>query len=153
MIDIRAATNNFFDKKVVIDAVDRATLRVLSKFGSFVRRRAKSSIRKRKKASQPGQPPSSHVGLLKDLIFFSWDSSARKVVIGPVLKTNPTGAPETLEYGGDAEIAEGQFRTRGGKVRFERVKKRVSIKQRPFMQPALKAELPGLPAMWADSVR
>lgn len=153
MITIQAAKNNFFDRKVVIDAVDRATLRVLSKFGAFVRRRAKSSIRKRKKASKPGQPPSSHVGLLKDLIFFAWDSSAKQVVIGPTLINRPTGAPETLEYGGDAELPTSQFRTRGGKVRFERTTKRIHIQPRPYMNPALQAELPGLPAMWANSVR
>lgn len=63
MIHLEAAKGNFFDRKAVLAAVDKATLRVLSKFGAFVRRRAKSSIRKRKKASPPGQPPSSHSGL------------------------------------------------------------------------------------------
>jgi len=52
-------TNMFFDSKKVVSATDRATRRVLSRFGAFVRRTAKQSIRKRKKVSQPGSPPSS----------------------------------------------------------------------------------------------
>ena len=42
-------TQLFFDSKKVRRSVDRATRRVLSRFGSFVRRTARSSIRKRKK--------------------------------------------------------------------------------------------------------
>ena len=34
----------FFDRQAVISKVDAATRRVLSKFGAFVRRSAKSSI-------------------------------------------------------------------------------------------------------------
>ena len=59
----------FFDRQAVISKVDAATRRVLSKFGAFVRRSAKSSIRKLKKPAPPGHPPSSHTGLLKKFIF------------------------------------------------------------------------------------
>ena len=147
MISIKAAKNNFFDRAAVINAVDRATLRVLSKFGAFVRTRARSSIRKRKRASAPGQPPSSHVGLLKSLIFFSYDQGRKSVVIGPTLSSRPSGAPETLEYGGDADV---ESFDRARKVR---IKHRTKIAARPFMGPAFEAEKPGLPAMWANSVR
>lgn len=143
MITIKMAKSAFFDRIAVTDAVDRATLGVLSKFGSFVRRRARSLIRKRKKTSDPGKPPSSHVGLLRDLIFFSYDASAKSVVIGPTLSNKPTGAPKTLEYGGPATIVD---RRKG-------TSHQVLIQPRPFMNPALQAELPGLPAMWANSVR
>jgi len=63
----------FFDSPKVVRAVDRTTRRVLSKFGAFVRRTARSSIRKRKRISEPGSPPSSHSGLLKKFIFFGYD--------------------------------------------------------------------------------
>jgi len=64
-------TTMFFDSKKVVSATDRATRRVLSRFGAFVRRTAKQSIRKRKKVSQAGNPPSSHTGLLKKFIYLA----------------------------------------------------------------------------------
>jgi len=47
----------FFDTKAVMRATDKATRRVLSKFGAFVRRSARSSIRKRKRTSAPASRP------------------------------------------------------------------------------------------------
>lgn len=93
----------FFDRQVVLTAVDRARKRVLSKFGSFVRRTARQSIRKRKRASLPGQPPSGHgKQLLKTFIYFGYDPGNDSVVIGPEkLGGSSMGeAPEVLEYGG-----------------------------------------------------
>lgn len=150
---LKAAKEGFFDRKKILDAVDKATVQVLSKFGAFVMTRAKSSIRKRKKASAPGSPPSSHVGTLKRLIFFGFDLSTRSEVIGPILSDRPTGAPETLEYGGSADLVEMLWKTRKGKHVREKTEKTVDVKARPFMHPALAKELPGLPAMWANSVR
>ena len=136
----------FFDRKAVRSAVDRTTRRVLSRFGAFVRRGAKSSIRKRRRASAPGQPPSSHTGLLKKFIFFGYDRSARSVVIGPQrLNQKVSDAPHTLEYGGISTVVEG--------LRGKRKKRHVRIKARPFMGPAFEQEKPKLAAMWQDSVR
>ena len=39
----------FFDRQIVIDAVGRAGAKNLSKAGSFIRRSARSSLRRRKK--------------------------------------------------------------------------------------------------------
>ncbi|HOQ87862.1 MAG TPA: hypothetical protein PLQ89_19315 [Phycisphaerae bacterium] len=133
----------FFDRQAVISKVDAATRRVLSKFGAFVRRSAKSSIRKRKKAAPPGQPPSSHTGLLKKFIFFGYDAARQSVVIGPT-RLNQKGrgeAPPLLEYGGKTTLK------RGGK------KRRVTYQARPYMGPAFEKEKPQLPAMWRGSVR
>lgn len=132
----------FFDRQAVISKVDAATRRVLSKFGAFVRRSAKSSIRKRKKAAPPGQPPSSHTGLLKKFIFFGYDADRRSVVIGPT-RLNQKGrgeAPPLLEYGGKATLV------RRGK------KKYVTYQARPYMGPAFEKEKPQLPAMWRGSI-
>ena len=132
----------FFDRQAVISKVDAATRRVLSKFGAFVRRSAKSSIRKRKKAAPPGQPPSSHTGLLKKFIFFGYDAARQSVVIGPT-RLNQKGrgeAPPLLEYGGKATLV------RRGK------KKRVTYQARPYMGPAFEKEKPQLPAMWRGSI-
>jgi len=136
----------FFDSKAVTGAVDRATRRVFSRFGAFVRRGARSSIRKRKRISAPGEPPSSHTGLLRRFIFFGYDRQRRSVVIGPQRLNQKIGdAPQALEHGGTSTIVEG--------LRGHRRKRRVRMKARPYMGPAFEKEQPKLPAMWAGSVR
>jgi len=136
-------TKLFFDKKAVRDKVDAGTRRVLSKFGAFVRRTARSSIRKRKKTSQPGSPPSSHIGLLKKFIFFGYDPRKDSVVIGPVRLTQKGRgeAPSLLEYGGTT------------KVEHRGKRKRAKVRPRPFMGPAFEKEQPKLPVMWRDSIK
>jgi len=136
----------FFNSKTVRSKTDKATRRVLSKFGAFVRQTAKRSIRKRKKASQPGKPPSSHIGLLKKFIFFGFDTVRRSVVIGPMrLSQKGRGeAPSVLEYGGPVTM---RPRRREGK------RKRAHIRPRPFMGPAMDKEKDQLPALWRDSVK
>ena len=132
----------FFDTAKVAKAVSNSTRKVLSKFGAFVRTTARHSIRKRKAVSQPGQPPSSHVGLLKKLIYFGYDPTRRSVVIGPTPLHGTAEAPPLLEYGGRA-------RRRGCKGR----NVMASYRARPFMGPAFEREKPKLPAMWAGSVK
>ena len=135
----------FFDRTAVTDNVDRATRRMLSRFGVFVRTTARYRIRKRKKISQPGSPPSSHTGLLKQFIYFGYDPAQRSVVIGPVkLNAKHGDVPHILEYGGSTTIVRGR-RTRRSR--------RATYRARPFMQPALEANEPKLPAMWRDSVK
>jgi len=136
----------FFDSKKVRSKTDKATRRVLSKFGAFVRQTAKRSIRKRKKTSEPGKPPSSHTGLLKKFIWFGFDVVCRSVVIGPVRLTQKGRgeAPSVLEYGGTVTM---RPRRREGK------KKRARIRPRPFMGPAMEKEKKQLPALWRDSVK
>ncbi len=141
--DFKSATRMFFDRKAVMKYADARTRRVFSRFGAFVRRSAKSSIRKRKRPAPPNQPPSSHTGLLKKFIFFGFDPAKRSVVIGPVrLSQRGRGeAPSILEHGGLAVL-----RRRGGR-------KRIRYEPRPFMTPAMQKELPKLPAIWAASVK
>ena len=136
-------TKLLFDQDAVRRKVDSGTRRVLSKFGAFVRRTARSSIRKRKKPSPPGSPPSSHIGLLKKFIFFGYEPAKRSVVIGPVrLSQKGRGeAPHLLEYGGST------------KVEHRGKRKRAKVRPRPFMGPAFENEEPKLPAMWKGSVR
>ena len=138
---INQAKGLFFDRTAVTNAVDRAERRVLSRFGAFVRRGARSSIRRRKSVSQPGSPPSSHTGLLKRNIFFVYERQRSNVVIGPILLNKGTDAPAILEH--------------GGSVTRRRRKKRVRMtyRPRPFMGPAFEREKPKLPQMWRDSVK
>ena len=138
----------FFDRKAVLGRVDKATRRVLSRFGAFVRTGARSSIRRRKKVSEPGKPPSSHSGDLKRRIYFGYDRVRESVVIGPARLNQKIGnAPQALERGGVSIVAEGPRR------QSRRRKRRVMIRARPFMGPAFEREKPKLPAMWANSVK
>jgi hypothetical protein len=146
-IKFEGAKANFFDRAKVQGAVDRATVRNLSKFGAFVMTRARQSIRDRRKISEPGQPPSRHVKGTLDLkrsILFAYEPANKSVVIGPALlngrPTSPT-VPELLEHGGDTTI------TRRKK------KLRAHYRPRPFMVPAFETEKRRLPAIWKDSVR
>ncbi len=162
MFTVKMAKAGFFDRAAVINAVDRATLKVFKEFGRLVRKGAQKSLVYSDKVSSPGSPPHAHksntitriskstgkkrirsVSFLREFIFFVFDKSSRSVVIGPTRLAN-TMSPESLpalEYGGTSTILD------HGKSR------RVNVAARPFMGPAFEAEKPGLPAMWANSVR
>lgn len=144
MIDMRIKAM-FFDRPKVHRAVDRAKRRNLSKAGAFVRQRARTSIRKRKRSSRPGQPPSSHTGLLRRFILFGYDRQSESVVVGPVgFRRSKT--PRALEFGGRTTV-ETRRRGRGRK------KRTVRIAARPYMRPALEKERSQLPAVWRNSIR
>lgn len=112
--------NLFFDRAMVVREVGKMNAKALGKAGAFVRRRARSSLRRRKAVSSPGSPPSVHssdsVATLKNILF-AYDRANQSVIIGPV-KLNlhsivrsgigpaaqnilASGAvPGTLEHGG-----------------------------------------------------
>lgn len=146
MIGLKEAKAAFFDAKKVIAATTKAQRRVLSRFGAFVRRTAKSSIRKRKRAAEEGKPPSSHTGILKKFLFFAYSPASQSVVIGPVRLGGKIGdAPRALEHGGRSKA---RRRERG-----RRVVRAIQLKPHPFMGPAFEKEQPKLPALWRDSIR
>ncbi len=140
-VTFSAAKQGFFDREKVQRSVDASTRKALSKFGAFVRQRAKTSIRNRKGTSPAGQPPNSHTGLLRKFILFAFDASRKSVVIGPTLTQEGSLAPRLLEHGGETtlEIA--------GKAR------RARYRPRPFMGPAFEDEKKQLPSLWRNSVR
>lgn len=138
--DFQVVYSGFFDAKPVTDAVDAGTRRSLSKMGAFVRTRARSSIRRRKKSSPPGRPPSSHSGELR-LIFFAFDRETRSVVVGPVSTRGKAVAPGLLERGGDTTRP-----TRSGS-------ERLHYRGNPFMKPAADAERPNFAAQLRNLVR
>lgn len=163
----------FFDTALVRRAVDRARIKNLTKAGGFVRKTAQRSIRKRKGTSAPGSPPYSHTGTLRRLIFFGYDVTTDSVVVGPI-PTNQvffrkdrkpvTGTvPSVLEYGGtitrlevqrsDGEWRRADLRSRRRLADKRTRYKRVRIKPRPFMRPALEKIRTKLPELWANSVR
>lgn len=140
-MQLKAAKSLFFDRARVINAVDRTTRRNLSRFGAFVRKRARSSIRTRKRISEPGQPPTNRTGLLKRNIFFVYEPTRRSVVIGPVLLNTSSGAPELLEHGGNVIRRVGQRSVR------------MTYRARPYMGPAFEEEQNQLEKLWRNSVR
>jgi hypothetical protein len=131
----------FFDRRAVIRAMGARKRAALSRIGSFVRTRAKSLIRSRKGVAKPGQPPSSHVGTLKGLIFFGYDFATQSAVVGPV-RFGTGDAPNLLEFGGVV-----LRKDRNGRRRVER------YHGNPFMGPSLRMEISYIPQHWQNSVK
>lgn len=166
---LKSVREDFFDRPRIINALDEVTHKRLSQFGAFVMKRARGSMRDTKRqASLPGQPPRSHVGLLKRggaAVTFSYDTNLHKVTIGPTLINRPTGAPEKLEYGGTISVeghtifvkrragrdAKGRFVSRG--VDKQELHGTRRIAPRPYMAPAFAAELDKHMDKWKDSIR
>lgn len=128
----------FFDQDVVLKAMDRATAKALSKFGAFVRTRARTSIRYAVKPSKPEKPAHGHqstarfktskktgvgkvqsVSPLREFLYFFFDKEVKTVAIGPA-KTNQRNAfgdkpiPQILEEGGVIQVHEHLHRFRDG---------------------------------------
>jgi len=160
----------FFDRAAVKNRMTKANCKALSKAGAFIRRRARSSLRRRKKPSPPGQPPSVHtndrVATLKNILF-AYDPHSESLVVGPVklnqkalLGPQLAGAtvPQIHEFGARVKIREvkvgrgwrtGKRRVRPGQP----VRVRAAVyAERPFMGPALEAEKDHIPDAWSGGV-
>lgn len=164
----------FFDRRAVESAAERGTLRALARFGAIVRRKAQTSMRYRKGASLPGQPPSAHKSkrlaalkklgrtsnngaLLRELLFFAYDPRSKSVVVGPV-GFNRSPVPNLHEFGG-SEAGRGRLmavdrkkrKAKGDPVagRLVRLKGTVRYPRRPFMNPALNQSM----SQFAESFR
>lgn len=138
----------FFDRKEITQKLDPETRKALSKFGAFVRRTSKSSLKYGDKPSPVGKPPTVHRSQgftrkkkvkgqvvqqpsspMRELIFFSYDPTTRSVVVGPTLGGSKSSAPEMQEHGGTNVIA------------VDGVRKIAHYRPRPFMRPAFDKEL------------
>ena len=160
----------FFDRQAVAGRMSKANRRALSKAGAFIRRRARSSLRRRKKPSAPGQPPSVHtsdrVATLKNILF-AYEPEHESLVVGPV-KLNQTTflgpilgsttVPQVHEFGTAIKVREvkvgKQWRTGAKRVK---PKQPVRVRSaqypaRPFMGPALEAEQDRIPDAWSGSL-
>ncbi len=132
--------------------------------------------------SAPGSAPYEHQkGLGIRTHLFGYDAAKHTVVIGPARLggTFDPNAPKNLEAGGSAVIKVRKKRP-GGKYKprlrngvrrspaeLKRIKeyyinkrdpdqvkkKRITIKPRPFMGPALAASKPKITALWRDTVK
>jgi hypothetical protein len=94
--------------------------------GAYIRTRARGLIRDRKVPSDPGSPPHSHKGWLKNGIYFAANMRERSTIIGPELEIERKGemVPRTLEYGGHIRVKNYRRRVRvlggSGEVRIKK---------------------------------
>lgn len=162
----------FFDRKVVHDAIGREKRKAISRSLAFVRTRARSLLRRRKKPSLPGKPPSIHsqqYGL--KTILFAYDPRIQGGIVGPV-KLNQVNmtwrgsqpVPSIMEMGGQVKIHEtksfsdGKWYRRDLRRRLRPNQKRrirsANYAPRPFMTPALEieAEKGNILSPWANVV-
>lgn len=138
MIDIKF--NMFFDRAGVVQHVRDGTKSVLSKAGAFARRTMKGLIRSGKNPAKPGNPPKSHTGLFKELIFFGYEAASQSVVIGPAFRSrqNPP-VPQLLNDGGEA------INWRTGKP--------ATYQAFPFVEPTLAIEAPKFPELFTNAIK
>lgn len=108
------------------------TFKSLGHAGATIRLIAKRSIRKRKKESPEGTPPSTQTKRLPHAIVFAVEKQHLRVLIGPAKSMVGIAGAE---------------QEHGGKWRRERFDKR------PFMAPALEKARSRLPRHWSGSVQ
>lgn len=121
-----------WDASKLYKAVDGAEKRYLFKAGGTLRTIARRSIKRRKKKSRPGQPPSSQTGVLKNSIMFAVDLIEMDATIGPTFIAMHEIA-ELHEFGG--------------------IRNGIEYPARPYMAPALEEIIPQLPVLWANSIK
>lgn len=178
-LSVKDMKATFFDRAAITDKVEKAILRGHAQAGAYVRTVARRSMRKRKKASPPGQPPSVHKGGLKDLLFFGYDAARKTTVVGPVkfsaVRTKTQLAtslpvPGQQEHGGTSTMLKKVFNRSGRKAterqkesflrkikdgslvpqrRFTLVKAQAKYPPRPYMGPALETSKSKLPELFA----
>ena len=80
------AFQNFFDRKKVVDAMDRKTAAAMKHIGGFTRRTAINSVKRstsRTLHSPPGKPVRTQTGVYKKTIFFEYDDRKQVMICGP----------------------------------------------------------------------
>jgi phage gpG-like protein len=130
MIDVKVTTRKSFDK--VKAKAQQGNFKSLGHAAASIRLIARRSIKRRKSAAMPGNPPNTRRGQLKRSIMYSLDKKRGVALIGPDF--------DVVETAGKAH----EF---GGNFRRERYPKR------PFMGPALEKVKDRIPSMWAGSIR
>lgn len=174
MVTIKEFKLTFFDRPAVLNATDKASRKVLSKFGAFVRTRARRSIRKAKQ-TPVGEMTEEQVKEYRKQVSIA-KYYGRKKPKRPLQASKPGQPPRSvigllrqfILFGFDAaknSVVVGPARLNGsaGPVALQALEyggefvnpkgKRITIKARPFMTPAFNAELPKLDSMWINSIK
>jgi len=108
------------------------SIKALGHAAAAIRLTARRSIKRSPTYSDPGVPPHTRRGLLREAILYAVEKDAQVAVIGP--------AYDFVGVSGSAHEFGGRFRGD-------------DYPARPFMGPALEAIRPRLPGFWAASVR
>ena len=123
------------------------------------------TMTRKKTNRKTGMTKVQTVSPLRDFILFAYDAEAQTAIIGPALLNGKTASagntiPEALEHSGTMDLLEalrhGQwsqvFDAEAAKRKGRAVRKRTArVRARPFMNPALEAELPKLPEMYENA--
>lgn len=179
-LDINTKTRVFMDTKAFKKAVGNGKAEGMRRAGMLVRRTARQSMRYRKKASEPDNPPSAHRGknfprgpLLKKFLFSEFDLTTKSVVIGPtLLPGSNSDVPELLEKGLVTRIhllppkkvgrqatplqaAAFKRKIKDGSLKRIRktVEKTIKIAARPYMAPALAKDAPTFPSLFRSTIK
>lgn len=92
-----------FDKKITSIIANKAH-DILLHQGAILRKAERQQIRNRKSPSKPGKSPTNQKGILKENIFYAYDSTTDSVVVGPQ-RLNGSGIPRKLEKGGTVRVS------------------------------------------------
>lgn len=154
----------FFDREEVIKRIGRVNAKRLLRAGAFIGKRARTSIKRRKRSSPAGSPPFAHsthpTRTLKNIQWWNIYASGEAVTVGPVKLPNSKSswldlrgntAPALHEFGSDVLVTEERYRGSpfwfrrdnkfGASARKEYRTRRAHYAKRPFMGPALDAEV------------
>jgi hypothetical protein len=176
-----AVKNAFFDKPKIEAKLKKAKRQQLSRAGAFVRKKARQSLLRRKSISSPGSPPHTHSkGLSLKTILFYYDARRDSVIVGPVKLNSKISAvrpditlPALMEFGGSATISEFRYvvesdgwssewrkidlrrkpRSHSRRLKIETRNRKANYPSRPFMHPALLAEAPKFPDLFAHCIK
>ncbi len=121
----------------VLQAAEAAGEKAFRRAGAYLRKVARSSIKKRSGASTPGTPPNDHRGFRRTFAFYS---DRFGVIVGPIAKRLRWLAA-LHEFGGTAKV-----KNRKNELVTAR------YPARPTMGPALEKSRAGILKMWKNIV-
>jgi len=146
MLAIQLGIRQTLQPSAINKAYLAAERRVLTAAAARGRVIARNAMRRRKRAARPGEAPSVRGGQLKRFLVYAFEPAQHVALFGPrYLSGSRQSTPEVLEHGKTVPRRVG----RGRKRRWQNVR----YEPRPAMVPALEKIMPGLPAMWKDSIR
>jgi len=148
---------SFFDRPGVKAALDPMEHRFLNRFGFLVAERAKMLMVDAPKGvySPPGFAPFAHVGLLRKMLYWAFDTESWSLIVGPSLLRGGNSpyvnftVPEVLEYGGNP-VRRGPG---GGTVSARGVIRIYHYEARPYVRPAYQSVLRQQQEIWDYSLR
>lgn len=144
MIPLRFSVKVQMNARAVVRAYERGERRALIRGAAYIRGMAKRRMRRRSRASRPGEGPTVRKGQLKQFLLYAHEPLRHTAVIGPK-QLGSSDTPEALEHGKTVSRWVG----RGSKRR----RQRVDYDARPSTMPALAQGKDRLPSFWQGAIR